>query len=52
VANALAGGVAGTILEVSTIQRDVGKVVVDGDTAVVQQRLMARTVQGRDYVNE
>jgi uncharacterized protein (TIGR02246 family) len=52
VAKALAGGAAGAILDVSTIKRDVRKVVVDGDTAVVQQTTSAKTVKGLDYVNE
>lgn len=52
VANALAGGVTGTIFDVSTIRRDVHKMIVEGDTAVVQQRLSATTLKGREYVNE
>jgi uncharacterized protein (TIGR02246 family) len=52
VAKALAGGVSGTLFDASTIRRDVHKMVVDGDTAVVQQRLTATTLQGREYVNE
>jgi len=52
VAKALAGGVSGTLFDSSTIRRDVHKVVVEGDTAVVQQRLSATTLQGREYVNE
>jgi ketosteroid isomerase-like protein len=52
VAKALAGGVAGTLFDMATVRRDVHKVVVEGDTAVVQQRLSATTVEGREYVNE
>ena len=52
VAKALAGGVTGTLFDLSTLRRDVHKMVVDGDTAVVQQRLSATTLQGREYVNE
>lgn len=52
VANALAGGVTGTLFDMSTLRRDVHKVVVEGDTAVVQQRLSATTLQGNQYVNE
>jgi ketosteroid isomerase-like protein len=52
VAQALTGGAAGQFLDVSSIRRDVHKVVVDGDTAVVLQRLTARTVNDTDYVNE
>jgi ketosteroid isomerase-like protein len=52
VAKALGGGVTGTLFDVSTIRRDVHKMVVDGDTAVVQQRLSATTLKGKEYVNE
>ena len=52
VAKALGGGVTGTLFDMSTIRRDVHKMVVEGDTAVVQQRLSATTLQGREYVNE
>jgi hypothetical protein len=52
VAAALAGGVSGSLFDPATIRRDVHKVVVDGDTAVVLQRLSATTRQGREYVNE
>lgn len=52
VAKALAGGVTGTLFDMSTLRRDVHKVVVEGDTAVVQQRLSATTLQGREYINE
>jgi ketosteroid isomerase-like protein len=52
VAKALGGGVTATLFDPATIRRDVHKVVVDGDTAVVQQRLSATTRQGREYVNE
>jgi ketosteroid isomerase-like protein len=52
VAKALAGGVSGSLFDASTIRRDVHKIVVEGDTAVVQQRLTATTLQGREYVNE
>lgn len=52
VAAALGGGVSGTLFEPGTIRRDVHKMVVEGDTAVVQQRLSATTKQGEQYVNE
>lgn len=52
VAAALGGGVSGTLFEPGTIRRDVHKMVVEGDTAVVQQRLSATTRQGEPYVNE
>jgi uncharacterized protein (TIGR02246 family) len=52
VAKALGGGVTGTLFDLSTLRRDVRKMVVEGDTAVVQQRLSATTLQGREYVNE
>ena len=52
VATALSGGVTGSLFDTSTIRRDVHKVIVDGDTAVVQQRQSATTLEGREYVNE
>jgi uncharacterized protein (TIGR02246 family) len=52
VAKALTGGAAGSILDVSTIKRDVRSLIVDGDRAVVQQRLTAKAHNGNDYANE
>jgi ketosteroid isomerase-like protein len=52
VARALTGGAASAVLDVSTIKRDVRAVIVDGDRAAVQQRASAKTVKGKDYVNE
>jgi uncharacterized protein len=52
VAKALGGGVAGSIMVISTVKRDVRSVIVDGDRAVVQQRLTAKTVKGLDYDNQ
>jgi ketosteroid isomerase-like protein len=52
VIEALTGGVSGKILDVSTMKREAWKVIVDGDTAAVQQRVSARTLQDTDYVNE
>jgi uncharacterized protein (TIGR02246 family) len=52
VAKALAGGVSGSLFDTATIRRDVHKMVVEDDTAVVLQRLSATTLQGREYVNE
>jgi ketosteroid isomerase-like protein len=52
VADALAGGAAGAIMDVSTMRREVRKVIVDGDSAAVQQRVTAKALNGRDYENE
>jgi uncharacterized protein (TIGR02246 family) len=52
VAKALTGGAAGTILDVSTIKREVRTIIVDGARAVVQQRLTATARNGNDYANE
>jgi uncharacterized protein len=49
---ALAGGVAGQLFDLSTMKRDVRKVVADGDTAAVQQKLTATTRSGAEYSNE
>ena len=52
VAKALVGGAASTALDLSTIKRDVHKVLVDGDFAAVQLTLTAQTVNGKAYENE
>lgn len=52
VAKALGGGVSGTLFDPTTIRRDIHKMVVEGDTAMVQQRLSATTLKGAEYVNE
>jgi ketosteroid isomerase-like protein len=51
VAKALTG-VSGSLFDASTIRREVHKMIVEGDTAVVQQRLSATTLKGREYINE
>ncbi len=52
VVKALTGGAVGSILDISTIKRDVRTVIVDGDRAAVQQRLTATARNGNDYANE
>ena len=52
VLEALTGGVSGKLFDLSTMKRDAWKVIVDGDTAAVQQRLTATTLKGAEYVNE
>lgn len=52
VARALGGGVAGTLFDQDTVRREVRKMTVEGDTAVVQLRLTATTLKGTQYVNE
>jgi ketosteroid isomerase-like protein len=52
VVEALTGGAAGKLMDVDTIQRDVRSIIVDGDRAVVQQRLTATARNGNDYANE
>jgi uncharacterized protein len=49
---ALTGGVSGTLFDLSTMKREAWKVIVDGDTAAVQQRVSARTLKDTEYVNE
>lgn len=51
VANALAGSAADNWLDVSTIKREVSKVVVDGDTAVALELKTAMSHSGAEYVN-
>ncbi len=52
VVKALTGGAIGKIFDVSTIKREVHKLIADGDTAVALQRLTATTVKGAAYENE
>jgi len=52
VVEALTGGVSGKMFDLSTIKREPWKVIVDGDTAAVQQKLSATTVKGAEYINE
>ena len=52
VLEALTGGVSGKLFDLSTMKRDAWKVIVDGDTAAVQQKLSATTLKGAEYVNE
>ena len=42
VARALGGGVAGTVFDPATIMRDVHKMIVEGDTAVVTREVLRR----------
>ena len=49
---AITGGASGTFLDVSTLRRDVRSLIVDGDRAVVQQRVTAKALNGNDYANE
>ena len=52
VIGALTGGVSGTMFDVTTMKREPWKVIVDGDTAAVQQRMSATTLKGNEYINE
>lgn len=52
VVKALTGGAVGKIFDVSTIKRDVHKLIAEGDTAVALQRLTATTAKGDAYENE
>ena len=52
VVKALTGGAVGKIFDVSTIKREVHKLVVEGDSAVALQRLTATTAKGDAYENE
>ena len=52
VLEALTGGVSGKLFDMSTMKREAWKVIVDGDTAAVQQKLTATTLKGDEYVNE
>ncbi len=48
----LNGGLSAQVLDVTTEKREVTRVIVDGDTAAVEQRLTATTHWGAEYVNE
>jgi ketosteroid isomerase-like protein len=52
VADALAGGAMGRIMDMSTMKRTVHKLIVEGDTAVALQHLSATTRKGASYENE
>jgi uncharacterized protein len=52
VTKALSGGVQSRLFDLDTMRRDVHKIVVDGDTGIILQRLSATTVEGKEYVNE
>ncbi len=52
VVKALTGGAVGKLFDVSTIKRDVHKLIAEGDTAVALQRLTATTTKGVAYEND
>ena len=52
VVEALTGGVSGKMFDLSTMKREPWKIIVDGDTAAVQQKLSATTLKGAEYINE
>ena len=52
VVTALTGGAAGKLMDLDTMRREVRSIIVDGDRAVVQQRLTATARNGNDYANE
>jgi hypothetical protein len=52
VVEALTGGVSGKMFDLSTMKREPWKIIVDGDTAAVQQKLSATTLKGVEYINE
>jgi ketosteroid isomerase-like protein len=52
VARQLGGALVKAVFDTKTFGVTLRKMVVDGDTAVVQQTLSARTLEGRHYENE
>lgn len=52
VVKALTGGAVGRIFDLSTLKRDVHKLIVEGDTAVALQKLTATTTKGVPYEND
>ena len=52
VVEALTGGMTGKLFDLATVKREPWKVIVDGDTAAVQQKLSATTLKGAEYINE
>ncbi|MDH4077704.1 MAG: nuclear transport factor 2 family protein [Acidimicrobiia bacterium] len=52
VVKALTGGAVGRIFDLSTLKREVHKLIVEGDTAVALQRLTATTTKGIPYEND
>jgi ketosteroid isomerase-like protein len=49
---ALGGGAIGKVLDVNTIKRTVHRIIAEGDTAVVLQRLEGDLLAGGGYRNE
>lgn len=52
VAKQLGGALVKAVFDTKTFSVKIHKMVVDGDTAVVQQTLSARTLAGNQYENE
>lgn len=52
VARQLGGALVRAVFDTKTFEVKIRKMVVDGDTAVVQQTLSARTLDGEQYENE
>jgi ketosteroid isomerase-like protein len=52
VAQLLTGGAAGKFVRLETLQREVVKILVDGDDAVALIRLRAQTLKGDYYEND
>lgn len=50
--DALAGGAIGKVIDLDTLERTIHKVVADGDTAVVLQRVTGTLRRGGEYRNE
>jgi len=50
--DALAGATTGRFFDLSTIERKVKRITVEGDVAAVEQTMTGTTLEGKDYANE
>ena len=50
--DALSGGLTGQFFDLSTIKREVNRIIVEGDVAAVEQTMTGRTLGGADYSND
>lgn len=49
---ALSGALTGRVFDLSTIQREVKRITVEGNVAAVEQTMSGTTLDGQDYTND
>ena len=50
--DALSGATTGRFFDLSTIKREVSRIIVEGEVAAVEQTMTGTTLEGKDYANE